>query len=137
MAESSFDFSEIDRLAVDIENAGKGVRKNVVSATKVSAHNVKEAWKEKLSGGGESLKHLPRAVTYDVDTARVFGVDVVEGEIGPDPDRAQGRLDNISEFGSPTVAPRGYGLASLEENQADYVKGIGMATDETLKENGL
>lgn len=137
MADFSFDFSELDRLAADLENAGRGVRPNVRKATEVTARKIKDRWKAKLAAGGGSLKHLPRAVSYDVDTTRVFGVDVVEAEIGPDPSKTQGRLDNISEFGTPTVAPRGYGLASLEENQADYVRGIEMAADETLTENGL
>jgi len=136
VAEFSTDFSELDRLAADIENAGRGVRTNVRKATEVTARKIKDRWKAKLAGGG-SLKHLPRAVSYDVDTTRVFGVDVVEAEIGPDPNKTQGRLDNISEFGTPTVAPRGYGLASLEEEQADYVHGIETAVDDTLSENGL
>jgi hypothetical protein len=129
---SDFDFSELDKLAVDIGTASGEVVGNVVKAVKVTSHNVKKDWQEPLQGSS-TLPALARAVSYDV-TVRATGV---EGEVGFDKDKPQGPLGNISEFGSPTSPPRGFGLAALEKNQDDFVRGIEIATDDTLKDVGL
>ena len=128
---ADFDFTDLSKLAADLQNAADAVP-NVKKATEVTARKVKDAWRDKLKGSS-TLPALPYAVTYDTKTTR----GAVEGEVGFDKSRPQGPLGNISEFGSVNNAPRGFGLASLEENQADYVTGIERAIDDTLKENGL
>ena len=128
---ADYDFSELTKLSADLGDAADAIP-NVKKAVTVTARNVKDAWRDRLKGSA-TLPALPYAVTYDVDVT----AGGVEGEVGFDKGRAQGPLGNISEFGSPTVAPRGFGLASLEENQADFVTGIEKAIDDTLKANGL
>ncbi len=137
MADSvSFNFDELNTLAADLGEIPRSARKNVRAALQVTARNVKDAWRGKLEGS-ETLPALPYAVTYDVDANKVFGVDVLRAEIGFDKSRSQGPLGNISEFGTPSTPPRGFGHAALEENQADFERGISIALDETLKEAGL
>lgn len=131
-----FDFSEFDLLSADIGEAAKGARVEIRTALEVTARHVKDAWRGKLEGS-ETLPALPYAVTYDVDRNKVFGVDVIEAEIGFDKSRTQGPLGNISEFGTPTTPPRGYGHAALEENQEDFERGVEIALDKALREAGL
>lgn len=129
---ADFDFSEIDKLAVDLGSVASQTQPNVHKAVEVTARKVKDAWRDRLKGSAH-LRLLPHAVTYDITEPG----GAVEGEIGFDKGRKQGPLGNVSEFGTPTVGPRGFGLASLEENQEDFVKGIGLAVGDTLGDAGL
>lgn len=124
---ADFDFSALDALATDLGGAADALP-NVKKAVTVTARNVKDSWRDKLKGSS-TLPALPYAVTYDVTA----DAGSVEGEVGFDKSRNQGPLGNISEFGSMNNPPRGFGLASLEENQADFVKGIEQAIGDTLK----
>lgn len=129
---ADFDFSDITNLAADLEGVSRDTQKNVRKAVEVTARKVKDSWRDKLKGSS-TLPGLPSAVTYDVKSP----AGAVEGEIGFDKGRRQGALGNVSEFGTPKVGPRGFGLASLEENQADFIDGIGIAISDSLSENGL
>lgn len=128
---ADFDFSELSRLAADLGEVSRTARPNVTKAVRVTAHKVRDSWREKLQGSA-TLPGLPRALSYDIETS-VSGVDA---EIGFDK-QGQGNLGVFSEYGSVNNAPRGFGLASLEENQADFVKGILMAVDESLDDGNL
>lgn len=129
---ADFDFSEITKLAADLGDVAPETQTNVRKAVEVTARRVKDSWRDKLKGSS-TLPGLPSAVSYDV--TRPAGA--VEAEIGFDKGRRQGALGNVSEFGTPTVGPRGFGLASLKENEEDFVTGIGLAVDDTLKDAGL
>lgn len=128
---AGYDFSDLDRLAADLGD-GADALPNVKKAVQVTAFKVKTAWRTKL-GGSSTLPGLPAALSYDVEADS----GSVDAEIGFDKSKFQGPLGNISEFGAPTVAPRGFGLASLEENQADFVTGIEKAIDDTLRDSQL
>jgi len=134
-ANASFDFSEVSRLVADITEAPAGARDNIRKATEVTARKIKDSWRDKLKGSA-TLPALPYAVTYDV-TSENSPTAPIDGEIGFDKDRNQGPLGNISEFGTPKTAPRGFGLASLNENADDFEKGIEIAIDQALKAVGL
>jgi len=129
---ADFDFSALDKLAADLGNVSRDTQKNVRKAVEVTARKVKDSWRDKLKGSS-TLPGLPGAVSYDVKSP----AGAVEGEIGFDKGRPQGALGNVSEFGTPKVGPRGFGLASLEENQDDFVEGIQIAASDSLSENGL
>lgn len=133
---AEFDFSELDYLSADIAKAASGVNERLQTALGVSAGKIKDAWRDKLEGS-ETLPALPYAVTYDVDETNLFGVDVIRAEIGFDKTRVQGPLGTISEFGTPSTPPRGFGHAALEENQADFERGVEIALDQALREAGL
>lgn len=129
---ADFDFSEIDKLAADLSSVARDTQPNVRKAVEVTARKIKDGWRDRLKGSA-TLPGLPGAVSYDIDEPG----GSVEAEIGFDKGRRQGALGNVSEFGTPTVGPRGYGLASLEENQEDFAKGIGLAAGDTLGDAGL
>lgn len=128
---ADFDFGDIAKLSADLGKVSDEVVENVVKAVAVTSNRTKKSWQQRLAGSS-TLPGLPSAVTYTV-TRRAAEV---EGEVGFEK-RGQGALGNISEYGSPTVAPRGFGLASLEENTEDFVRGIERAVDDALKDGGL
>lgn len=131
-----FDFSEIDQLAADLgkvaDNAGPNVRK----AMEVTSLKVKRDWQEPLKGSS-TLPALPYAITYDLTVGVGVGTTVLESEIGFDKSRNQGPLGNVSEFGTPTVTGRGYGLRALEQNQADFEKGLEIALEQAERKGNL
>ena len=133
MAEAaSFDYTDLTKLTVDIGAVPGDTSENVRTAVKVTSLNIKNAWKAKLQGSA-TLPALPNAVTFDM-TESATGV---ESDIGFDKGRKQGALGNISEYGTPKTAPRGFGLASLHENEEDFERGIEIAIDQALKAAGL
>jgi hypothetical protein len=125
MAESD-DLSELDMLAADLGDVGPLAGRFVAAAVTVSARKVKDTWRDKLKGS-ETLPALPFAVTYDTAVFQGFGITQIKAEVGFDKDRNQGALGNVSEYGTPTVTGRGYGLAALDENKADFDRGIALA----------
>jgi hypothetical protein len=128
---SGFDYSELNKLAADIgevpDNSGPFLR----SAIQFTATSVKKAWQEPLKGSS-TLPGLPRAISYDIES----NGKVLEAEIGFDKG-GQGSLGGVSEFGTPTVAGRGFGLKALEANQADFEKGIEIAISDAMRKVGL
>lgn len=133
---ADFDYSELNRLAADLGEAPKKSGPLLRKALEVTARNVKDSWRSKLKGS-QSLPGLPAAVSYDVNAHKVFGVGILEAEIGFDKSKPQGPLGNISEFGTPKTPPRGFGHAALQENTEDFEKGIELAIDQALREAGL
>lgn len=129
---ADLNFSEIDKLAADLGTVARETQPNVRKALEVTARKVKDGWRDKLKGSA-TLPGLPGAVSYDIEEPG----GSVEAEIGFDKGRRQGALGNVSEFGTPTVGPRGFGLATLEENQEDFIKGISKAAGDTLGDSGL
>ena len=141
----SVDFSELGLLAADLGQAR--LRSNVHTgqklrqAVEVSARNVRDAWRDKLEGS----EHIPagaHSVTYDMGAGESLILDAltgtqgladsIEAQIGPELERAAGPLVGMLEHGTPSTPPRGYGHAALQENEADFQRGIEKALDETL-----
>jgi len=131
------DFSEILKLARDIGQVPANSGERLRQATEITSRRIKDAWREKLSGS-EQLKHLPRAVDYDLGSGVTRGGGgEITSEIGFDKARTQGPLGSISEYGTPRTPGRGFGAASLAENEEDFERGVEQAIDESLKELGL
>lgn len=128
---ADFDFSGFKELAADFDGAAAVLQKNAVTALKVTCLKTKQTWRDKLKGSS-TLPGLPYAVDFDVEEL----VGRIEAEVGFNKGRRQGALGNVSEFGTPTVGPRGFGLASLEENLDDFVTGQEKARDDALKKLG-
>jgi len=126
------DSSEIDRLVADLGSISADAAENVVKAVEVSSLKTKKSWQEPLKGS-RTLGALPYAITFDVEGDG----KTVTSEIGFDKSRNQGPLGNISEYGSPTITGRGYGLAALEKNIPDFEKGLSIALEQAEKAAGL
>lgn len=128
---AEFDFSGFKELAADFDGAAGVLQKNAVTALKVTCLKTKQTWRDKLKGSS-TLPGLTYAVDFDIDEL----AGRIEAEVGFNKGRRQGALGNVSEFGTPTVGPRGFGLASLEENLDDFVTGQEKARDDALKKLG-
>lgn len=128
---ADFDFSEFMELAADFDDAAGALQKNAVQGITVTSLKTKKTWQQKLAGSS-TLPGLPGALSYEVKQ----GAGEIVSEVGFDKGRGQGALGNVSEFGTPTVAPRGFGLASQEENLDDFVTGQEKARDDALKKLG-
>lgn len=129
---AEFDLSGLDRLTADLAAVGVEALPFVRQAIQGTALGVKKSWQAKVTGS-RGLTGLANAVTYDTE---VKG-GTVTAEIGYDKSRPQGPLGNISEFGSPTHPPRGYGAAALQENTDDFVRGIEHAAADALRARNL
>lgn len=130
------DFSELNQLAASLENVAANAGKNVRQAVEITSRKIKDGWRDKLKGS-VYLPALPYAITYDVTTFSGFGASVIQSEIGPDKDRNQGALGNISEFGTVNNPPRGFGLATLQENLKDYEDGLALALADAERVAGV
>jgi hypothetical protein len=127
------DFSDLSLLIADIGEAPVKSGKKIRQAVEVTARKVKDAWKDKLEGT-EDLPHGAATITYDLKFFSGFGSDVIEAEIGAERYRKQAPIVTVLEFGAPgnNLSPRGYGAAALQENEADFLYGLELATEPLL-----
>lgn len=132
----SADFDGLNHLAASLGTVPANSGPLINSALQVTSNKILQTWRGKLVGSA-TLPGLPGALSYDVSVFRGFGVSVLESEIGFDKARSQGPLGNISEYGTPRTPGRGFGIASLEENEADLTVGMSKAVDDALKAAGL
>ena len=129
----SIDFSEIQTLTADLGDVAEGVGAKTRQAVEKSAFKIKKAWAEKLTGEN-GLPHAPRAITYDIEVDAVNGKSLISAEIGAERGRLQAPIVTVVEFGAPgnNTAPRGYGAGALQETEADFIRGLEIATDPQL-----
>jgi len=129
MADSvSFDFSDINKLVADLATVPNTAGPLIRKAVEITSLKIKRDWQEPLKGSA-TLPALPFALGFDVKSDG----RTIDSEIGFDLARNQGPLGGISEYGSPTITGRGYGLASLQKNQGDFVKGLEIALEQAQK----
>ena len=92
------DDSELRNLEVDLRGAPYRLQRNALHATRKGARLIEKAMKVDAAGH-RYLRHLPRAVSYDVYTP-------YDAEIGLGPKRGtQGSLAHIIAYGSVNNAP--------------------------------
>jgi hypothetical protein len=121
-----FDYSDLAKLAADLGDAPEKAGPNIMKAVEVTARNVKDAWRDRLKGATK----LPKAastISYDIEGDG----KTVTAEIGPQ-NRGQGSLVGKTEFGSPGLAPRGYGHKALQDNEKDFERGLEKAIGDVL-----
>lgn len=117
--------SGLDELIVDLERVPQRLMPEVRKVVAKGAVNIKKGWAERWKGH-PSIKHLPRAVSYDTSGNSTSE----EAEIGPDPSRRQGSLAHIIEFGNAEYgtlrnAPIPGGVPALAEEEPKFVKALG------------
>lgn len=109
------DTGDLKRLERDLGRVPAEVVPKVVAIVKRGAQNIKTDW-QKAWSGHPHIKHLPRAVTYDMKiTPRG-----VSAEIGPELGKRQGPLGGIIEHGSPTSAPIPGGLPAADREEPRF-----------------
>lgn len=126
-----YDFSELDQLSAQLEDAPVVAGPYIRKAVEFSALGLKKLWAGKLSGE-QGLPHAPRAITYDIYVFQGFGVSVIEAEVGAERGRLQAPIVTVIEFGSPgnNTPPRGYGSGALQETEPDFERGLGKAMED-------
>jgi hypothetical protein len=88
---------------------------------------IKKDWKRRWTGYAH-LPHLPRAISYDVDSA----AGVVTGEVGPDRAMLQGGLGSYVEKGTPTSGPIPGGLPAHETEEPKFINAMGDMAEKLL-----
>lgn len=126
---SGADFSEVNDLARDLGDAPAKAGPFINSAVKVTALKVKRAAAKKVSRGARSWRAAAQAIDFDVTTFQGFGQSVIKAEVGYEKDKPAGPLGNLREFGAPDspngpLGPHNDLAASLEENEADFERGL-------------
>lgn len=127
-----FDLSELNAFSADLGKVSDNAGENILKAITGTSLGVKKAWQEPLKGS-PSLPQLPYALSFDVVAD---GREVVS-EIGFDKEKPQGPLGNVSEYGTPSITGRGYGIAALEKNANDFEHGLSVALEQAEKAAGL
>ena len=137
MSDMSFDFTEMDRLTADLGEAPKDIGKNTVKAVEVAAGNVKEGWRDRVKGSSHASRGAA-SISYELQ-GKVGDQSEISAEIGPTLSSAQGPIVGLIEMGAPkqNLAPHGYGLAALKDEQGDFENGLQKAIDDSLKQAGL
>lgn len=90
--------SDLDNLARELTAAADGIDSRKL--LEVEAVTMKRDWQSAWSGI-RGMPHIGVTVTYDIKTT----ASGAEAEVGPDPSRMQGPLDNIVEYGSSLNGP--------------------------------
>jgi hypothetical protein len=136
--EVKVDSTELDKLAADLGRVPDGAGKKIRQAVEVGARNVKDGWRQKISGS-RGVSHGAASISYDIKGGASTTGSEVSAEIGPvlNGPGGQGPIVGLIEMGTPTLSPRGYGLAALQEEQADFEKGLEIAIDQALDGLGL
>lgn len=133
----TFDFSELNKLAADLGKVPEASGKNLRKAIEVTARNVRDTARENATGMAHAPA-FPHSITYDIEGSgnRATGSNLT-AEIGPDKSRPQGALGNLIEFGSGNNPPQGIMHGALQENEADFERGVNLAINDALKQAGL
>lgn len=135
----SLDMSDFERLEADLRDAPREAAGDVVTALAVNAGKVKASWREKLQGN-EYAPRVPFSIDYEQIGTLTALASGVEFEIGARKGSGkQGGVALLLEFGAPArgLTPRGFGAASLAENEGDLVEGVTKAIDSALRKVGL
>jgi hypothetical protein len=128
---TTFDYSELSKLAADLGEIPAKTHANVRKAIEVTARHVKDDWRDPLSQS-EMIPRGAFTVSYDIATDS----EGVTAEIGPTV-RGKGShwlggLIGTLEYGTPTTPPTGYGHAALQKNEDDFEKGLAEAVKDIL-----
>jgi hypothetical protein len=139
-----FDFSEIQTLAADLGKVPANAGRHIVAAVEETAGDIKTDWRGKLDGA-RFLPGAAKSISYDLGSSGQSLIrealnsgagelaNAVTAEIGAKLG-GQGSLVGIVEYGSPTLAPRGYGAAALKENEQKFAERLAKATLEAERE---
>ena len=133
----NFNFDELRSLSADLGKVANNTGPFINSAVQFTSRLVRDAARDSVKSGSNQWRALVPAIDYEITVGANGTGSVIESEIGYSKDRPAGKLGNIREFGSPSVAPHLDLQKALEENEADFEKGITQAIDDALKAGGL
>lgn len=132
-----FDFTDLLKLAADIEGAAEGIEQPLKTALNVTSNRIKKSAQQKV-GGRQHFRQAARSITFEV-TGRKHEI---ESEIGYEKGRGgAAHLGNLIEFGAPgapnALAPGNELKSSLSDNEADFIRGVLRAVDDAMRKADL
>lgn len=134
------DASELYRLAADLESVAKNIGPFLTAALHGTSKLIKKSAQAKVRRRHKRFRGSARAIDYDLTRFRGFGASVIESEIGYDKQKG-GALGSIIEFGAPGVAnavsPGSELAQALREEEADFLRGIERAVEDSMRGAGL
>ena len=96
----NFDSSEVRALAADLTAAGDAVQGKAYGVVSKGAVNIKTQMRMEMYGS-RSFRGVGSSISYDIHGGDVFGVGVIEAEIGPETGGGSpGSLANVAYFGT-------------------------------------
>lgn len=130
-------YSDLNHLIHDLGEIRRELMPEVKQVTSKGALNIKQGWARRWEGH-PSIRHLPRAVNYDLAEGPAF----VAAEVGPDHARTQATLGHIIEFGQAEYgtlrnAPIPGGQPALDDEEPRYVRALADAAEKVLSGRGL
>lgn len=122
------DFSELRELVKDLGDVPARVAPNVRKAVEVTARHVKDDWSKGADRTG--LGGYAADIDYDLK----FTDGAIEAEIGPTPGDS-GSFGLVEDAkGNVRSAPQHAGRDAARKNEADFIRGLAKALEDTLKE---
>lgn len=136
MSDGIFDFSELNKLAADLGHVSGLAGPLINSAVQVTSIRVKKAAAKSVQSSSKRWSALPHTIDYDIKVDASIGGSSIESEIGYNKGK-KGALGTVREFGAHGSAPGNDLVNALHENEADFVKGLGIALAQAEKKAGL
>ena len=120
------DFSELLRLAADLEDAPEEVSPNVRKAVQVTSLKIKKDWRD--AADRTALGRYAADITYDTKETSTG----VTAEIGPTPGDS-GSLGLVEDArGGVKSAPQHAGRDAMRRNEGDFIEGLAIAISDFL-----
>lgn len=132
-----FDFSDLMKLAADLDGAADGIAQPVKTALNVTSNRIKKDAQQRV-GARRHFRQAARSITFDVTERKTE----LESEIGYEKGRGgSAHLGNLIEFGAPgspnALTPGNELRTALADNEADFIRGVLRAVDEAMRKAGL
>jgi hypothetical protein len=122
------DASELNTLAADLVKAGPLSSVLTRKAVQVTAHHVRDDARAFAQGIGHAPAY-PSSISYETREL----VAGIEAEIGPRVGGPQWGLGDILEYGTPRSAPHAHLGPALDKNTPDFLLGIGLAAEQSMR----
>jgi hypothetical protein len=113
-----FDGRELAYVTTALEKATAVAPAESAKVVFVGALNIKKDARQRISGH-PYFRRLPYAIDFDPITTTSRAAYT---EVGVNHGRSQGKLGNIPEYGSPTLAPMPYMRPAVEAELPKFVK---------------
>lgn len=141
MNDSTFDLSEVLKLAADLGEVPGNAGPLLNSAVQLTAVKVKKAAAKTVGSRRKSWSVAAGSIDYDVK-ADPGAVSTLTAEVGYNKSKRAGPLGNLIEFGAPgapngLLAPHNDLANALHENEADFQKGLEIALKDAERRAGL
>lgn len=129
------DFSDLLRLAKELDSAPEETIPFLEKSIEVSARNLKDDWRSRAKRNTGYPRSYPNAITYDMHSYTGFGGANVYAEVGPvlhsTPGAGAGFLEESP--GDVKAPPMHAARDALEEVKGDFERGIEIALADGVK----